>query len=114
MFLVKGLPKEYRKQLVPVSSTVDVIVNEMPREPEKPLLTAMSQFIYRRFRVDIPASVWGHDDLPDHLKMRIAIHGPKGEELRAARDTAILRKGISAKVQCQIPNAKPAPILADL
>jgi ATP-dependent helicase HrpA len=28
--LIKGLPKEYRKQLVPISDTVEVIINEMP------------------------------------------------------------------------------------
>ncbi|MDM8536729.1 ATP-dependent RNA helicase HrpA [Desulfobacterales bacterium HSG17] len=92
-FLVKGLPKEFRKQLVPVSNTVDIIADEMPRDTQTPLLTALSRFIYRRFGADIPASAWTPEDLPEHLKMRISIRGPKNEEIIAARDTSILSKG---------------------
>ena len=29
--LIKGLPKSYRKQLVPVANTVDIILSEMPK-----------------------------------------------------------------------------------
>ena len=96
--LVRGLPKEYRKRLVPVSTTVEVIADEMPREKETPLITALSRFIYSRFKVDVPASAWAVADLPEHLRMRIAIQGPRGEELRASRDAAILHKGVSNTV----------------
>ncbi|GBC60441.1 RNA polymerase subunit sigma-70 [Desulfonema ishimotonii] len=96
--LIKGLPKEYRKQLVPVSTTVEIIADEMSQDREISLITALSRFIYRRFGVDIPASAWATDDLPDHLKMRVAILGPAGEALRASRDAAILAKGISNTV----------------
>ena len=89
--LVKGLPKGYRKQLVPVSDTVTVIAEEMPRQPEVPLATALSGFVHRRFGVDVPASAWPLDALPDHLRMRVSVRGAKGEELRAGRDPALLR-----------------------
>ncbi|MBL7179294.1 MAG: ATP-dependent RNA helicase HrpA [Desulfobacterales bacterium] len=88
--LIKGLPKAYRKQLVPITKTVDVIINELPKS-ETSLITALGKFIYRRFGVDIPAAAWSEDLLPEHLKMRIAITGPKGEELRAGRDPASFR-----------------------
>ncbi len=94
--LIKGLPKAYRKQLVPVPETVAIIVNEMPKD-EGPLITALSRFIYRRFKVDIPASAWSEDHLPQHLKMRIAITDHKGQELIAGRDTAILRQSFSGQ-----------------
>lgn len=89
LMLIRGLPKSYRKQLVPVSDTVDRIVAEMP-VTETALLTTLGNFIHKRFGVDIPASVWPDDQLPDHLKARISIRGPKGEELRSGRDPAIL------------------------
>ncbi len=88
--LIKGLPKEHRKRLVPVTETVDTILSEMPREPEQSLATALSRFIHRRFNLSIPASEWPLADLPDHLKMRISVIDPAGKELRAGRDPAIL------------------------
>ncbi len=87
--LIKGLPKAYRKQLVPVAHTVDVIINEMDKT-KSALITALGNFIYRRFDLDIPASAWPCDVLPDHLKMRISITDASGQELRSSRDPAIL------------------------
>ncbi len=94
--LIKGLPKAYRRQLVPVANTVDVIINEMPKAKGS-LITALGNFIFSRFGVDIPALDWPNDLLPDHLKMRISITDPKGEELHSSRDPAILRRNISGK-----------------
>ncbi|MGE0085858.1 MAG: ATP-dependent RNA helicase HrpA [Desulfococcaceae bacterium] len=96
--LIKGLPKEFRRQLVPVNQTVDVIVQDMSREENIPLITALSRFIYRKFGIDIPASAWDTKSLPDHLKMRISLRGPHGEELRAGRDPAILVQGAAVQV----------------
>ncbi|MGM0662642.1 MAG: ATP-dependent RNA helicase HrpA [Thermodesulfobacteriota bacterium] len=87
--LIKGLPKRYRKQLVPVSDTVEVIAGEMERTDES-LLTALGRFIYRRFGVDIPASAWPVKSLPDHLRMRVSITDHQGLELLAGRDPALL------------------------
>ena len=89
--LIRGLPKEYRKQLVPVNTTVRTIVDEIPKY-QGALLTALAGFIFRRFGVSIPASAWSEADLPEHLRLRIAILGPAGEEIRAGRDPEVLRK----------------------
>ena len=92
--LIRSLPKDCRKQLVPVANTVDIIVNEMPEESTS-LIAALSKFILRRFRVDIPPSIWSEAQLPDHLKMRISITGPKGEVISSGRDKTILSRNIS-------------------
>jgi len=91
--LIKNLPKDYRKQLVPVTNTVDIIANEMPGESIS-LIAALSKFILRRFRVDIPPSIWSEAQLPDHLKMRISITGPKGGVISSGRDKTILSQNI--------------------
>jgi ATP-dependent helicase HrpA len=87
--LIKGLPKTHRKQLVPVADTVDEIIRHMPKSNDS-LITSLGQFIYERFKVDIPASDWAENVLPDHLKMRISITGPNGEELVCSRKKKIL------------------------
>ncbi|MBW1842103.1 MAG: ATP-dependent RNA helicase HrpA, partial [Deltaproteobacteria bacterium] len=76
--LIKGLPKAFRKQLVPVSNMVDVIIREMPKIKSS-LKTALGKFIYSRFNIDIHASAWPVDVLPDYLKMRISITDAKGK-----------------------------------
>ena len=98
--LIKGLPKSYRKRLVPVADTVDVIVSEMPKNAGA-LLTALSNFIHKRFGVDIPAAAWSADNMPDHLKMRIAITGADGEEIRSGRDKSILTQPHNARLKIE-------------
>jgi len=88
--LLKGLPKNYRKQLVPVARTADVIMKEM-EENDESLFTSLSRFIYRRFGVDIPASAWSDTEVPDHLRMRISILDHTGKEIGSGRDLHLLR-----------------------
>ncbi|MGD9174588.1 MAG: ATP-dependent RNA helicase HrpA [Desulfobacterales bacterium] len=87
--LIKGLPKAYRKKLVPVNETVEIIHRELPRS-RQPLFSALGEFILQRFGVDVPASAWPLESLPDHLKMRISMIAPDGRVLRSGRDTGIL------------------------
>jgi ATP-dependent helicase HrpA len=88
--LIKGLPKAYRKQLVPVSKTVDVILDEMTKRT-RPLLTTLADFLYRRFGVDIPAGVWSGVEIPEHLRVRVSLMDPKGREVDSGRDLAALQ-----------------------
>ena len=90
--LIKGLPKRYRKQLVPVSRTVDEILQDM--EPgEDSLLNTLSAFVYRRYGVDIPASAWAEVSLPDYVKPRIALVDHAGKVLESGRDFHLLDRG---------------------
>ncbi len=87
--MIKALPKTWRKQLVPISQSADIIVRNMPRG-NGTLAHALSRFIYQRFGVDIPASAWSEDTLPDHLKMRIAITDSEGNIIHSGRDITVL------------------------
>jgi ATP-dependent helicase HrpA len=89
--LLRGLPKEFRKKLMPLTGTRDIILQEMPREGS--LLTALGRFLYKRFGVNIPADRWTHDDLEEHLKLRFSVVDGKDRELAAGRDIAILERG---------------------
>ncbi len=89
--LLRGLPKEFRKKLMPLTETRDIILKEMPREGA--LLTALGRFLYKRFGVNIPADRWTHDALDEHLKLRFSVVDGKDRELAAGRDIAILERG---------------------
>jgi ATP-dependent helicase HrpA len=88
--LIKSLPKAYRKQLVPVKDRVAIIGREMEYTGGT-LVAALGKFIYERFGVDIPASAWPLDALPDHLKMRVSVTAPDGSEISAGRDPSVLK-----------------------
>jgi ATP-dependent helicase HrpA len=106
--LIKGLPKKYRKKLVPVADTVKVIADEMPKA-DISLLTALSRFIFKRFGVDIPASEWSYENLPDYLKMRFSILDEKGNTILAGRDREILTGSFSGQTDSEeIAEAKKA------
>ncbi len=104
--LIKNLPKEYRRRLVPVSDTVSIITDHLPElknamdkgvNPDIPLETALSRFIAARFNVDIPASVWRPVQLPSHLSMRLTITGPEGSILAQGRDPHLLDRDFGAR-----------------
>jgi len=94
--LIKGLPKAYRKMLVPVNETLEIISQELPRE-KRPLVSALGEFILQRFGVDIPAAAWPTKTLADHLKMRISMTAADGQELCSGRDPAILSQQVIDK-----------------
>jgi ATP-dependent helicase HrpA len=87
--LIKGLPKTYRKKLVPVNETVEIISRELS-PGRRPLLSVLGEFILKRFAVDVPASAWPTRTLADHLKMRISVTAPDGKVICSARDPAVL------------------------
>ncbi|MCU0597325.1 MAG: DUF3418 domain-containing protein, partial [Desulfobacterota bacterium] len=87
--LIKGLPKTYRKQLVPVPGTVEIILEGMEKGGAS-LINALSRFVYKRFGVDIPASVWAGVEVPEHLRMRISVVDPSGKALESGRDLPLL------------------------
>jgi ATP-dependent helicase HrpA len=92
--LLKGLPKQYRRQLVPIARTAEIVADEIGTGNEA-LISALGKLLYRRFGVDIPGTAWSTEGLPEHLIMRIAITGPRGEIIRSSRDTEILRQNVS-------------------
>jgi ATP-dependent helicase HrpA len=92
--LIKGLPKRYRKQLVPVNKTVDMVMAEMEHE-DRSLLSALAELLYRRFGVDIPASVLAEVPIPEYLRVRIALTDHTGQDIEASRDLHDLLKGES-------------------
>ncbi|MEJ2098196.1 MAG: DUF3418 domain-containing protein, partial [Deltaproteobacteria bacterium] len=89
-YLLKSLPKRYRKQLLPLSDTQEIILAEMPMDgPSLP--TSLSRFLFKRLGIDIPAAAWPISSLPDHLKIRYAITDRQGKTLRADRDPSVLQ-----------------------
>jgi ATP-dependent helicase HrpA len=91
--LIKNLPKEMRRRLMPVNSTVETIIARMPVQPRVALTTALSRFIDQHYGLRIPASAWSEGQLADHLRMRIAVTDSRGNTVRSGRDVDVLHPG---------------------
>jgi ATP-dependent helicase HrpA len=96
--LIKGLPKRYRKRLVPVTETVDRLF-EAVADRKGSLVNCLSESIHRLFGLNIPASAWPTDNLPEHLSMRVSIVGPNGEEIHGGREKSILKRDFPGGIQ---------------
>ncbi|MBW2630880.1 MAG: ATP-dependent RNA helicase HrpA [Deltaproteobacteria bacterium] len=91
--LIKGLPKKYRKSLMPIGQTVDTIIRNI-ESSDGSLITSMAQFIHGKFNINIPAVAWPIESIPDYLKMRFFIVNEKGEKIRSGRDIRSLQENI--------------------
>jgi ATP-dependent helicase HrpA len=89
--LVKALPRDLRRRLIPIPQAVEKILGEL-KQGEGSLPAALSECLKRIFWLDVPLSAWNVAGLPERLKLRYAVVDPKGKELRATRDLESLRK----------------------
>ncbi|HOG06913.1 MAG TPA: ATP-dependent RNA helicase HrpA [Syntrophales bacterium] len=89
--LLKGLPKEARRRLSPLTESARIISLEMEREYEN-LFSALSVFVKQRFGLSVPPAVWSAIPLPAHLQMRFAVWDDERGEVAAGRDLALLQR----------------------
>ncbi len=95
--LLKSLPKQYRKQLVPVPDYVDKILSRVSAD-NSPLLQALTRTLKSISGVDIPLELWRPDSLEDFYRMNIHILGNEGELLGRGRDVEQLLSDFSGQV----------------
>ena len=75
--LIRGLPKELRKPLVPVPDLVAEILGDVkPRSA--PLLEVLTAELERRRGVRVPADAWKARELPGHLRMTFSVEDEHG------------------------------------
>ena len=94
--LLKGLPKELRKQLVPLPGSVEAVL-ECLAAAKGPFLTALGNCLSEKFGITVPSSAWQVRSLPDHLKMRFSIVDSQGRELAVGRDLEAVRNSLTAE-----------------
>ncbi len=102
--LIKGLPKCYRRKLVPVGDKVEDIVKNMPRESPS-LFKDLSAYLRRKYSIQIPIEEWHQIEIPGFLKYRLAVIGQKGYEVTAGRD---IERLLSALGSSSLPEESEA------
>ena len=84
-FLLKGLPKGLRRQLVPIPQTAAEIVRDLPFGRGS-LYRALEQVIADSFKLRIGGRDWPLADLPPHLRFRFSLLDGQGKEVSVTRD----------------------------
>jgi ATP-dependent helicase HrpA len=89
--LLKGLPKNIRKYLIPLSGTVDMLLDDLDMYKGS-LHQALERSILKSFRQTITRGDWP-SELPTHLTMRFLLFDQSGREVAVGRSLAQLREG---------------------
>jgi ATP-dependent helicase HrpA len=102
--LLRGLPKDLRRPLVPVPEVVEAILGRL--EPRRaPLLDDVTRVLAELRNVRVPPGAWDLGKLPDHLRMRFQIEGTEGEVLAAGRDLEALREQVAPRLRAELQSA---------
>ena len=95
--ILKGLPKEIRKKLVPVNQTVDAVI-PLLQFSKGSFFKQLSEVLRTKCMEMISPDILKAVELPDHLHARIALTDAKGKEISANRDTSVLLEQKSAEL----------------
>jgi ATP-dependent helicase HrpA len=91
--LVRSLPKDLRKRLVPVPEVTAKVLERMtPRSG--PLLTVLAAEIEAQRGVRIPPDAWDLSRLPSYLKMTFSVEDEHGKVIAAGQDLDALREKV--------------------
>jgi ATP-dependent helicase HrpA len=102
--LIRSLPKELRKRLVPVPDVAASVLERL--EPRRrPLLAALAEQIELQRGVRIPADAWDLSRLPSHLRMTFSIEDDRGEVLATGQDLEALREQVRPRLRAALAAA---------
>ena len=97
--LIRGLPKQWRREFVPVPDTVADVMEGLPRQPDGPLLPALERQLAEITGVAVPRTAWRPDQLPDHLRMTYRVVDERGKVLGEGKNLAALQDRFRQKVR---------------
>ncbi|MCE9611834.1 MAG: ATP-dependent RNA helicase HrpA [Chthoniobacter sp.] len=87
--LLRALPKTVRKPLMPLEPKIREIADEF-QPGRADFLTALAEFLTRKYRVPVRAVDWPAQSLPAHLQPRVEVVDGRNKTVAAGRDLAAL------------------------
>ncbi|MCO5760351.1 MAG: DUF3418 domain-containing protein, partial [Chromatiaceae bacterium] len=89
--LLRGLPKAWRKLLVPIPDTAERLAARL-KPADRPLLQALGEEIRALTGHQIPEDAWDPAVVPAHLRMKFRLVDEGGQPLAAGEDYADLKR----------------------
>ncbi|PXF56630.1 MAG: ATP-dependent RNA helicase HrpA [Deltaproteobacteria bacterium] len=85
-YLLKSLPKQIRKHLVPIPRVAEKIGKKL-KKTEKGLFRSLQEGLFRQYGIHIERKMWpGPEDIPPHLLMRFEVIDRNGKVLDSGHD----------------------------
>ncbi len=103
-YLIKALPKTFRRVCVPVPDFVTGFLDTHP-VGKKPIQMALAEYILQRTTLKVPTDNW--QALPEHLYMNFQIVDDAGKELAMGRDWYTLKNQLGSAAQLTFRNTLP-------
>ena len=107
--LLKALPKQLRRHLVPPAEHVTAFLTESGPSTLDPrpstLMAALARYVQRAAGEPVATDVWEGADLPAHLRMNFRVVDEAGRELAAGRDLAALKAQLGQAAQLTFATA---------
>ncbi|BBY18795.1 ATP-dependent RNA helicase HrpA [Mycolicibacterium litorale] len=101
--LIKSLPKELRRNFVPVPDTArDVLRTIDPASG--PLLKSLQHELWRRSGVTVPLDAFDLEKIPAHLRVTFAVE-KDGAEVARGKDLETLQEQLAAPVRAAVARA---------
>ena len=95
-YLLKSLPKQLRRQFVPVPGVAKDCAKNISIENET-FLVNLTEYLFRTRGVKVPMNSWRPEQLPDHLFMNIAVLDESGKCIEQGRDIQELKNRLAHK-----------------
>lgn len=102
--LLKGLPKDTRRQLQPLADTAKHIAKEL-KPNQDTLSQSLSAYLKSHYRIETYDSYWKEESIPDHLKVKIRVHDNEGATVIEERSAAKLKRQIKERESSLANNA---------
>ena len=104
--LLKALPKQHRRPLVPVPDTVDVLLGRLVRT-EQPLCDAVAIALREWRNVQIPREAWDEASLDPFYRMNLRVVAADGEVVAEGRDIEAIRQRFVERSRGEVARAAP-------
>jgi len=96
--LLRNLPKQMRKQIMPLQNVAQRFVKEV-KPSNQPLLAELSRFLNEHYRLSSNVSEWPLEDLSQHFFVYYRIMDKNGKECAASRDYDALMVQFSSQAK---------------
>ncbi len=106
-YLIKALPKNFRRVCVPVPEFVTGFLQHVENQPNVALLETLASYIQYKTTLKISHEDWMLNDIPPHHLMNFSVVDDAGRELAMGRDWRALQKQLGQAAQLTFRNTSP-------
>jgi ATP-dependent helicase HrpA len=105
--LAATLPKDIRRQLIPMADTVDAAVQRLTRLDGELLATSLARAITQVSRVSVAARDFDLSKVAEHLRITFVVHDRSGTVVGEGKDLGVLRRGLRQQLRAEVARLTP-------